>query len=129
MAIELPTILFLIFLTIIAPFFSYFNYLFSLSSFFLFPFTPDVLSPFPFAIYLRAFKLLFEALVFKIVFLLLVDVSIRAFIELFIELPNVDILFEFLVEAELDFLSFAFSWELEWLRLLLLAMFAAFRII
>ena len=128
-AIELPTILFFIFFTMIAPFFSYFNYLFSLSSFFLLPLTLEVFSPFELAFSLRAFKLLFEALVFNIVFLLLVDVSTLALIELLIEFPKAEMLFEFLDEVELDFFSLVLSWEFEWLRLLLFAILAAFRII
>jgi hypothetical protein len=109
----LPTILFFIFFTIIAPFFSYFTYLFSLSSFFLFAILLEVFKPFPFVFSLSAFRLLFDELVFSIFFLLLFDVSTRVLIEDVIELPRVDILLEFLEEAELDFFSLLFSWEVE----------------
>lgn len=102
---ELPTILFLIFLTMIAPFFSYLTYLFSLSYFFLYPLVVETFKPFEFAFSLSAFKLLLEALVFNIVFLLLVDVSTRALIELFIEFPKVERLLEFFDEVEFDFFS------------------------
>ena len=127
----LPTILFLIFFTIIAPFFSSFNYLFYLSYFFLLlTKLLEVLSPLkPLVFSLRALRLLLEVLVFNIFFLLLVDVSTRVLMEFAIELPMVEILFEFLEEAEVDFLSLVLSCELEQLRIVLVARFVAFRII
>ena len=125
----MPTILFFMFFTIIAPFFSYFNYLFSLSSFFLPAILLEVFNPFPFAFSLSAFRLLFDVLVFSIFFLLLFEVYTRVLIEFAIELPRVDVLFEFLELAELDFLSLLFYCEVECVRVLLLAILVAFRII
>lgn len=126
-----PTILFLMFFTMIAPFFSSLIYLFSLSSFFLLPIKLlDVLRPFaPFAFSLRVFRLLLEVLVLSMLFLLLFEVYTRVLIELDIELPRVEMLFEFLEEAELDFLTLLLSWEVEQLRVALLARLVAFRII
>lgn len=117
------------FLTIIAPFFSYFNYLFSLSSFFLLAILLEMFNPFPFAFSLSALRLLFDVLVFSIFFLLLFEVYTRVLIEFAMELPRVDVLFEFLELAELDFLSLLFYCEVECVRVLLLAILVAFRII
>lgn len=125
-----PTILLLIFLTIMAPFFSYFTYLFYLSYFFFVALTVEVFKPLVLVFYLRAFRLLLDVLVFNEFFMLLFEVSTLVLIELDIELfPIVDILTEFFDEAELDFLSLLLSWEFERLRIFLLVTFAAFRII
>lgn len=70
----LPTILFLIFFTMIAPFFSSLSSLFYLSYFFLLALVLEVLSPFAFAFSLKALRLLLEVLVLSAFFLLLLDV-------------------------------------------------------
>lgn len=114
-----------------APFFSSLISLFYLSYFFLLLII--LLEVFrvllPLLASLSVFKLLLEVLVFNRFFLLLFDVSTRVLIELVIEFPKVDILFEFLEEAELDFFILLLSCEVEQLRLFLVGMFTAFRII
>jgi hypothetical protein len=49
--------------------------------------------------------------------------------EQFIELPRVETLAAFLEEAEVDFFTLLLSWEVEWLRVVLLVALPAFLII
>ena len=99
----LPQILFLILLTMMAPFFSSFSYFFLPVNIVEVLLTDLVKCVFS----LRAFRLLLELLVFITFFFELLDVSSRLFlIELVIEVEPMEISALFLVEDEPDFFSF-----------------------
>ena len=105
-----PTILFLMFLTIIAPFFYYFpSFLAAVNMVGLL--VVDLGN----CLFSRnALRLLLELLVFMPLFLELFDVSRRVFLmELVMEADPMDMSALFLVEDKVDFLTLLLYWEVD----------------